>query len=142
MNTIKRIKANSVKYVLPVNKLLLSFFCHKSNCWFYISLLFDNYGVFFYNYMHSQVCITRHMLFNVAAKIMWLWVINVKVLTLNGSNQQGAVECSPACICSLFTRSQMMSKCGKNKKVAHDLLVKWVTDALTNKGKKKLTLWH
>ena len=48
--------------------------------------------------MHSQVCITRHMLFDVAAKIMWLWVINVKVLTLNGSIQQWAVECSPVSV--------------------------------------------
>ena len=35
-------------------------------------------------------------------------------------------------LCVLFSnRSQMTSKCGKNKKVAHDAIVECVTDVLT-----------
>ena len=45
----------------------------------------------------------------------------------------------PACLTNRFHfavrlfsyRSQMMSKCGKNKKAAHEPLGEWVTDVLT-----------
>ena len=88
--------------------------------------------------MHSQVCITRHMLFDVAAKIVTLSYL-CESFDIEWKQPTRSCRMFP-CICSLFTRSQMMSKCGKNKKVAHDLLVKWVTDALTNKGVKNLKL--
>ena len=32
-------------------------------------------------------------------------------------------------------RSQMTSKCGKNKKVAHEAIAEYVTDVLSSKGR-------